>query len=314
MMNEIFDLISKSNSILLLSHENPDGDAIGSVMAFYYMLSDMKKNVIAVFPKVPDDMLFLDSTNKIASSSEDTFDLGIIFDCSNEARVGQTNNELSRCKVKIVIDHHKFNTKYGDVNYIDENVSSCCQIIYSMFDEWNIKINNQIGEALCTGVITDTNGLSNSNVDKNTFLLMAKFLELGIDVHRIYYLTLLQKTLPQHKLMKLAYDNLEFYDDGKIAFVYISKEDMASVQAKFGDHEGIVDIGRNIHGVEVSVFMYERDDSYYVSLRSNGLVKVNTIACKFGGGGHDLAAGIKFDGDFKETKKMLIDEIIKELS
>ena len=125
------------------------------------------------------------------------------------------------------------------------------------------------------------------------------------------YLT--RKSMAQIKLMKIVIDRLEFFLDGKIAFSYMTKEDMENVCAKMGDHEGLVNIGRNIEGVEASVFIRE-DDGYKVSLRSNGLVDVNVIASKFGGGGHPMAAGIKFNSNFKETKDNIINEIIKELS
>ena len=114
--------------------------------------------------------------------------------------------------------------------------------------------------------------------------------------------------------MKMTLDRLELLDNGKIAFSYISEEDMANVGAKMGDHEGLVDLGRNIGGVEVSIFMRECADCYRISLRSNGLVNVNEIAKKFGGGGHKMAAGIKLTANFKETKESIIDAIKEELS
>ena len=131
-------------------------------------------------------------------------------------------------------------------------------------------------------------------------------------IHKIYYLAVSKKSIAQYMLMKMTLDRLEMFDNGKIAFSYISEEDMDNVGAKKGDHEGLVDLGRNIGGVEVSVFMRE-DDDYRISLRSNGMVNVNEIAKKFGGGGHKMAAGIKIKGNFKETKDMIINEIIEEL-
>ena len=112
----------------------------------------------------------------------------------------------------------------------------------------------------------------------------------------------------------MTLDRLEMFADGKIAFSYISEEDMANVGAKMGDHEGLVDIGRNIGGVEVSVFVREYEDLYRISLRSNGLVDVNKVAKKFGGGGHKMAAGIKTNGSFREIKDSLIEVISKELN
>ena len=144
--------------------------------------------------------------------------------------------------------------------------------------------------------------------------MAAELIDAGINIHEIYYLVLSKRTMAQYLLMKMTLDRLEMFCDGKIAFSYISEEDMANVGAKMGDHEGLVDLGRNIGGVEASIFMRECSDCYRVSLRSNGLVDVNKVAQQFGGGGHKMAAGIRFNGNFKETKDALIDAITKELS
>ena len=312
-MNKIFELINESNSILLLTHEKPDGDAIGSVMAMYHVLKDMNKTVDVVIPEAPPVFNFLDSINKVVDRSNKKYDLVITCDCSTKERLGQLNNEFDNCKHSIVIDHHVSNTKYGNINYVDENVSSCCQIIYYLLKEWNINFTHDIGEALTTGMLTDTNGFANCNVDKNTFIMAAELLDTGIDFHNIYYTVLSKCNKAQHLLRKIVIDRLEFFNDGKIAFSYITKEDFENAGALLGDHEGLVDIGRNIEGVEVSIFIRE-DDGYRVSFRSNGKVLVNTIASKFGGGGHDMAAGATIDASFEETKKMLLNETMKEFT
>lgn len=312
MKNKIWKLINESNSILVIAHESPDGDAIGSLMAFYHMLKNLNKNVDAIVPEMPETFEYLDKIDEIKTKSNISYDLAIVIDCASESRIGQINNEFARCKKNVIIDHHISNQMYGDINYVMGNISSCCQVIYYLFKEWNVNITKEIGEALITGALTDSNGFRNSDVDKNTFLMAAELMDKGIDVPRIYYLAISKKSMAQYLLMKMTLDRLELLEDGKIAFSYISHEDMENVGAKQGDHEGLVDLGRNIGGVEVSVFMRE-DDIYRISLRSNGLVDVNEIAKKFGGGGHKMAAGIKIEGSFKETKEKVLNEIIKEL-
>ena len=313
MKNSILDVINNSDSILLLTHEKPDGDAIGSVMAMYNVLKDMNKTVDIVIPEVPPVFNFLDSINKVVDKSNKKYDLVITCDCSTKERLGQINNEFDNCKHSIVIDHHVSNTNYGEINYVDANISSCCQIIYYLLKEWNIKFTHEIGEALTTGMLTDTNGFANCNVDKNTFIMAAELLDTGIDFPNIYYTVLSKCNKAQHLLRKIVIDRLEFYEDGKIAFSYVTKKDLENAGALPGDHEGLVDIGRNIEGVEVSIFIRE-DDGYRVSFRSNGKVLVNSIASKFGGGGHDMAAGATLDASFEETKRMLLDETIKEIT
>ena len=312
-MNEILDVIKSTDNILLLAHENPDGDAIGSLMSMFSLLKTMDKKVDCVIPEIPETFLFLSDINETIRESNKKYELAIVLDTASIGRVGQTNDELSRCKKVIVIDHHASNSYFGDINYVEEDTSSCCQVLYYMFKEWNIDINNDIGDALVTGMLTDTAGFRNDNVDKNTFLMAAELIDLGIDIHKIYYLVLSKKTTAQYLLMKLAFEHLEMFCDGKIAFSYVSEEDLANVGAKLGDHEGLVDIGRNIGGVEASIFMRETDGIYRISLRSNGLVDVNEVAKRFDGGGHKMAAGIKISGNFKEIKESVITEITKEL-
>ena len=310
-MNKILNLIRESNSILLLTHEHPDGDAIGSVMAMYHVLNDMNKKVDVVIPTIPPVFDFL-ITKNILSKSDQNYDLVISLDCATKERLGQENDEFDGCEKKIVIDHHVSNSKYGDINHIEGNISSCCQVLYYLFKSWKINLTKVISEALITGLLTDTNGFSNDNVDKKSFLMVAELFDSGINFHNIYYNSLTKKSMAQHLLMKLATNRLEFFEDGKIVFTYITKEDFLNFNAKLGDHEGIVDIGRNIDGVEVSIFIREESE-YHISLRSNGNVNVSNIAAKFGGGGHPLAAGAKSSNTFEETKKSLIDETIKEL-
>lgn len=313
-MNDMYELIKKSNNILVLTHESPDGDAIGSAMATYYMLNDMHKSVDIVIPEMPETFLFMKDINKVLPRSDKKYDLAIVLDCATKERIGQVNNEFSKCKASIVIDHHLSNIPYGTINHVEPDVPACAQVLYYLFKNWNIIITKVIGEALLSGMLTDTSGFRNNDTNKETFLMAAELADIGIDVHKIYYLVLSKKSMAQYLLMKMTLDRLELLDDGKIAFSYISEEDMANVGAKMGDHEGLVDLGRNVGGVEVSIFMRETAECYRVSLRSNGKVNVNTVAKKFGGGGHKMAAGIKTTGNFKETKENIINAIKEELS
>lgn len=312
MKSKIWNEIDKSNSVLLLTHEDPDGDAIGSVLAFYHFLTSINKTVDMVVLKIPKLFNFLPSIDRVVDTISKEYDLGIVLDCANEERIGQKEDLLSRCKKTVCIDHHVSNTNYCDLNFVRGDISSCCQVIYYLFKDWNISFNKEIGESLISGVITDTNGFANCNVDSETFNLAADLRDLDIDIHSIYQKVLCTKTMPQYELMKRGMDRLEFLCDGKIAFTYVLKKDFDELGATIGDHEGIVDIGRNIDGVLVSAFIRE-NDGWTISLRSTGRVDVNKIASLFGGGGHSMAAGAKIDGSFEEVKERLIDEIKKVL-
>lgn len=312
MKNKIWKLINNSNSILLLTHENPDGDAIGCMLALKQMLSQINKNVDAVLPRYPELFNFLPNINNIVDKSVKKYDLVITVDCSKKERIGQICDEFNRCVKSINIDHHLSNTEYADINYVLENEPACSQIVYYLFKEWNISIDNTIRIALVTGLLTDTCGFRNNNVNKDTYRMVQELMDV-VNVYELYDKVLVRKSFAQFELIKLTMNRLEFFCDGKIAFSYITKEDMDNVCAKFGDHEGLVDIGRNISSVEVSIFMRE-DQGYYVSFRSNGRVKVNELAMLFGGNGHIMAAGALINMSFDEAKNRLIKETEKVIN
>lgn len=310
MRSKILNEIKKSNSILLLTHESPDGDAVGSVLAFYHYLTSINKTVDMVILDIPKIFNFLPSIDRVVDITDKSYDLGIIVDCASKERIGQKEDLFSRCKKTISVDHHGSNTMYCDLNLVEGNISSCCQVVYYLFKEWNIPVTKEIGEVIITGVLTDTNGFGINTVDTNTYKLASEIMEAEINIHSIYDKVLCKKTMSQYELMRIAIDRLEFLCNGKIAFTYILKDDFVKVGAVIGEHEGIVDIGRNIEGVEVSVFLRE-EDGFTVSLRSTGAVDVSKIAATIGGGGHFMASGGKLHGTLKETKETIVNEIKK---
>ena len=313
MRSKIKNLIDNSNSILLLTHEGPDGDAIGSVLAFYHYLTSINKSVDMVILDIPKVFNFLPSIDRVVDTTDKEYDLGIVLDCATENRIGQKENLLSRCKKTVCIDHHVSNTNYCDINLVEGNTSSCCQVIYYLFKEWNIAVSKEIGQSLINGVLTDTDGFGINTVDSNTFKMASNILSLGVNVHNIYSRVLWKKSMPQYELMQIAMNRLEFLCNGKVAYTYILKEDFEKVGASLGEHEGIVDIGKNIDGVEVSIFVRE-EDGWTISLRSTGNVDVSKIAKQVNGGGHIMAAGGKTTCSLEETKTILINEVEKVIN
>lgn len=312
MKNKASDLIKYSNSILLLTHESPDGDAVGSVLAFYNYLVSINKTVDMVVLNIPKVFEFLPSIDKVVDKTVNKYDLGIVLDCATQDRIGQHENMLINCKNTICIDHHISNTGYCDISIVQGNISSCCQVIYYLFKEWNLPFSKDILTCLMSGVLTDTNGFSINTVDKNTFDMASEVISFGVNIHELYNKLLCKKSMNQYNLMKIAIDRMEFLCDGKIAFTYILKDDLDRVMAVYGEYEGIVDIGRNIDGVLVSVFLRE-DNGFTFSLRSTGSVDVSKIAVSLGGGGHFMASGGKINSSLQETKNILIDKIKKEI-
>ncbi len=312
-MKKIKSLIEEANTILVLSHLSPDGDAIGSALAVYNTLLNINKNVDIILEDVPKIFSFLKGYDKIKQTSEiDSYDLVIVVDCSKVDRIGQDKNYFEHAKKTLNIDHHIRNTKFGDYNYISVTSPACSEYLVNIFDNLSYEITKEIAECLMVGILTDTGGFQYANVTSITYDFASRVSKL-IDIPKIYKKVLSTKTLAQFNLTKIAIERLELIKNNKIAFTYLYKKDFELNNASYGDHEGIVDIGRNIEGMEVSIFAREIDDGFRVSLRSNGKVDVNQIAMSYNGGGHKESAGFDTTFSLLELKNNLVKEIEKQI-
>lgn len=313
-LDNILQEIKKAKSIVLLTHENPDGDAVGSTLAMYEALRQLgKENVDLIIPEYPLTYRFLPNVDKVKKQGQETYDLSIALDCATIKMLNGWSNYFENAKTKIVIDHHGTNTMYGDLNYVNPDSPACTQILITIFEYFGVEITNNIGKCILTGIITDTGGFQYSSTRPETFEFAARLLKSGINVSEIYKKSMNTKTKANFELRKKAIDRMEFLEENKISFTYITKQDIEEVEATLDDHEGIVDEGRNIEGVEVSIFIRETDKGYKVSLRSNEYVNVSDICLIFGGGGHIHAAGCTVTMPIEQIKEKLINQIRMQL-
>ena len=315
-LDNILNEIKEAEKILVLTHESPDGDAIGSSLAMKLALESLGKNPDVIIPEFPETFKFLPGTKDVKESSDvEKYDLVISLDCATLNRlVG--NEHFENAKRTIVIDHHGSNTMYADFNYVNPVSPACCEILAGMFDYYNINITKEIGSCLLTGIITDTGGFKYPATTAETFEFTAELLRKGVNVSEIYRRVLQTVSRAHFELAKRVMDRMEILEDGKVTFTYIDKKDEEEVGAKPGDHEGLVEIGRDIDGVEVSIFIRQREDgtdAYKVSMRSTEYVNVNDVCLMFGGGGHPRAAGAIATGTVEEIKLKLLKEIKKVL-
>ncbi len=313
-LENIKERIEESNSIVILTHEHPDGDAIGSSLAFMHGLKKIGKNVDVIIPDVNQMYSILPGFEDIKESCEEgyNYDLCIALDSSDLERLHVLKDVFRNAKHTIVIDHHITNQNFGDVNYVNAVASSTCQNLLVILAYMDIAISKDIAACVYAGILTDTGGFR-YNVQIETFEFAAMLLETGIDITKIYRNLFDVTTLPRTKLLGRAIDKLEILADGKISFTYILTEDEEEVGSSSGDHENIVNYGRNIDGVEVSIFVRQVDNKFKVSMRSNEYLDVSLIATKYGGGGHMKAAGLTTDMSVDLIKKTLVSEIEKVL-
>ena len=315
-LDNILEEIKNSQSIIILTHETPDGDAIGSVLAMNLALQTMEKEptmVIKDFPRIFDFLPCVDEVKKEVEMKK--YDLAISLDCADLKRlVGKEYFE--NAKKTIVIDHHGSNQMYGDLNYVNPVAPACCEILVGMFEYFGIDIGKEIGSCILTGIITDTGGFKYQGVTAETFEFTAELLRKGVKVSDIYRRVLEVRTRPNYELLKRTMERMEILEDGKVAFTYITKQDEEEVGAETGDHEGLVETGRTVEGVEVSIFIRQREkgeNTYKVSLRSNNYVNVSDVCFHFGGGGHPRAAGALIQGDINQVKEKILQEVRKNL-
>ena len=313
-LDEILNRIQNSESIVVVTHQTPDGDAVGSSLAMKLALESMGKKPDVIIPEVPEIYEFLPGIEDIKTSSDvEKYELAISVDCATEMRI-DGKEYFENAKHTIVIDHHGSNTMYGDFNYVNPVSPACCDILAGIFDYYNINITKDIGTCLLTGIITDTGGFKYPSTTAETFEFAAELLRKGVNVSEIYKRTMDTMSRATFELTKRVMERMEILEDGKVAFTYITKKDVNEVNAKPGDHEGLVNIGRNLNGVEVSIFIRQNEenkDEYRVSMRTNGDVNASDICLMFGGGGHPRAAGATVEGTIEEVKEKLMKEIKK---
>lgn len=309
-LEHILEEIKKAKKIVILTHENPDGDAIGSSLGMYIALRKMGKEPDIIIPELPRVYNFLPEIENVKKEGQkEPYDLAIALDCATIKMLNGWANYFEDAKVKVTIDHHGTNTMYGDYNYVNPDAPACAQTLISIIQYFGVEIDKKIGTCLLTGIITDTGGFQYQSTTPETFEFAAELLQTGVNVSDIYKRIMNTMTKANFELRKRAIERMEFFKEGKIAFTYVTKEDIEEANAETGDFEGIVEEGRNIEGVEVSIFLRETQKGFKVSLRSNDYVNVSDVCLLFGGGGHIHAAGCTIAQSLEQVKEKIVNEV-----
>jgi phosphoesterase RecJ-like protein len=314
-LDEILKEINNAETFVITAHENPDGDAIGSCLAFATVLKNMGKEKIDVLLKeYPAIFNTLPNVDLIKTeASQEKYDMAIVLDCPDIKRVSSIYQKyFENAKATVEIDHHLKNDMFADYNVVNPAAPACCEILVSSFEYMKIGITKEVAICLLTGIITDTGGFRFNSVTPETFEFAAWALSKGVNVSKIYKDSMMTKTKSQFEAEKLATDRLEFFNNEKITFTYITKEDEKRLGTKAGELDAIANIGTTIKDVEVAIFAHERDNGFKLSFRSNS-IDVADICMLFGGGGHKLAAGCTIDATLDNVKKAVIEETKKHL-
>ena len=295
----------------------PDGDNIGSSLALCLALQKLgKKAVFVMDDNIPELYRFLKGAREVeksASFTELDFDLVIALDCGDIERLGKVAQLIGKTKL-VNIDHHISNTKFGEINLVEENASATAEIIYKLMKFMGIFIDKDIADCIYTGIVTDTGMFQYSNTSEETHSIAAELIIAGVSPSDIF--NKVYQNSPKEKVLLLreALKSLEFFNNDMVSCISITKAQVDSIADEDIDTEGIVNLGRDIFGVEAAIFLKQKElNIIKVSLRSKSYVDVSVIAKDFGGGGHIRAAGCTINDSLESAQQQILLAIQKQI-
>ena len=310
--DDIRELLIASKSVLVVSHIEPDGDALGTVLAFGAYLKDLGKNVLMVADSnVPDKYRFLAHSSDIKSAgtlqSNEHFDTAVILECPNTSRIGSAVKFLSDDTVIINVDHHRDNTGFGRINWVNTKASSVGEMAYEYFRHVAYQPSAEVAEQLYTAILTDTGRFRFSSTSARTMGIAGELMEAGADPRRIcdhVYFNVLPSTM---KLTGRVLNTIEFYNEGKFCLLSLTKQMFSECGAHESESDGLVDYTLFGKGVLAGALLKEVDSTRTkLSLRSSNGIDVSKIASRFGGGGHFNAAGCSIPFELREAREEIV--------
>jgi phosphoesterase RecJ-like protein len=317
-MNRIIDHLNRARRILVVSHADPDGDAIGSLLALGLALTKLGKHATlhneSIIPAVYQ---FLPGVGRIQRHlcEADDYELGVVLDCGDLARIGEGWQTVSRIAVVVNIDHHISNTGFGHIRLIDDQACATAEIVHRLVTRLGVPLDSDIGTAIYTGILTDTGSFRFSNTNAAAFAISRDMMELGVDPYSVARHVFGSYSLGRIKLLNLALNSIEISRNGKLSLMTVTRSMMAETGTQQEDVDGMINYARRIEDVRVAALIQEQSNGltpadgrvpYHVSLRSDGSVDVAAIAAHFGGGGHLSAAGFQRTATLADIKSELM--------
>lgn len=309
--NEAFALLDQKDNILILTHRNPDGDAVGSMFALYYALKDMGKNVRCIIDTVSPALSFPVCEEAFTDFSEDVV---VTVDVADKKLLTEETLSLYGDKVFLAIDHHEMNRPFAENLLLDFRAAAACEVIYDMLTGAGLEISKKTAEAMYLGIATDTGCFRYPNTTAHTLSVAASLVEKGVDNGRINREIFETKTKEYVRFETLCMNNLKTYFDGKCAVIVITQAMYKSTGTTEADTHSIAALPRQIEGVLAGVVIKEKSDgSYKISVRTNDPVSAADICSVFGGGGHRLAAGCEISGRQNEVVNLVLKAVSEAL-
>ncbi|MEE9614520.1 MAG: bifunctional oligoribonuclease/PAP phosphatase NrnA [Thermodesulfobacteriota bacterium] len=320
---QVAEKIKNSERFMVVSHVNPEGDALGSLLGLALALSEMGKDVVAYSEDpVPETLRFLPGVDTLVHDlgGEPPFDVTFAVDCGQIERLGAKFAEFEGRGTLINVDHHATNDNFGDVNIVVPDASAAGEIVFDLLEAAGAGISPDVATNLYVAIVTDTGSFRYSSTSPGAFVKAGELVAYGASPWEVARHVYESYPASRFKLLSEVLSTLEVIGDdgGKgggnggmadrgIATVFVTEEMIKSAGANREDSDGFVNYTRSIKGVEVGVLFRQcGPDEYKVSLRAKGEVDVAAVAETFGGGGHSHAAGCNLSGSLEEVRERVV--------
>ncbi len=315
---DLNDSIKFSKNILIISHVNPDGDTLGSMLALRDLIyiNYKKKPEMMVISKIPKMYEFLgglkDAKHFAQFDNSMVYDMVILVDVAALDRIFDAQIFFEKAKIKAVIDHHKTNNYDANIKFVDGKASSTGEVLYKIAENYNWKLDEKIAESIYTAIMTDTGGFRFDNTSAITLQIASKLVELGAKPQWIYKNCYEMKTKNFVMFQAYCLNKAEFTENNKIAYITVYKKDIEKFASEDDLTEGLIEKLRTIDSTEVAFLLKEIDNkTFKVSMRSKN-IDVAEVCSIFNGGGHKFAAGCVLKGSAEDGVKKLLTEIKKQ--
>lgn len=313
-MDRIIQHLKNSSHLLITTHADMDGDAVGSLIAAGLAMAMQTEDVTLYSDTtVPAVYRFLPSASCIVHSLNDikVFDTVMVLDCGDMDRIGRLVPQIKQIPVIINIDHHVTNTGFGDYQLIDTTASATAEIVYRLIKAMGTPIDKAIATSIYTGILTDTGSFRFSNTTKEAFAICEEMVQLGVDPYDVAQHVYGAYSIGRIRLLLLALNSIEISENGKVSLMALTQTMLDETGTTSEDIDGMINYARSIKNVKVAILIQEKPNGtsgnnqpheFHVSLRSNGTVDVSSIAASFGGGGHPGAAGFSIKSELSDLK------------
>ncbi|MFH1907475.1 MAG: DHH family phosphoesterase [Chloroflexota bacterium] len=301
----IKERLSVAQKILVVSHVRPDGDAVGSLLAFGLALQEAGKKVqMLLADGVPSSFRHLPGSGQIRKSADGTFDLIVTLDCADLKRVGRVLDGYG--KPDINIDHHITNELFGALNLIDPDAVATSSILFRHLPEWGYMITRPVAANLVTGIVTDTLGFRTTNTTPESLRQVAALMELGVDMTDLYYRGLVRRSFPAARYWAAGLSSLQRADG--IVWGTMTLADRKNADYPGNDDADLISVISSIEDCDISmIFVEQTHGSVKISWRTQTPeLDVSQIAKQFGGGGHPGAAGADVAGTLAEVQESVL--------